>query len=314
MSGPGHPPVPGGQTNPWRRLLWKRFFGSPLLGRRLFGRGGEGVALAPLDPDAGPVYAVGDIHGCRSLLAGLEEVIRADAAAFPGRPRIVLLGDMIDRGPDVAGLIDDILRPLPWGERLAIRGNHEAMMLAFLADPQRRGDWLTHGGYETLRSYGLALDPAGLARLSGRRLGQMLAAHLPESHLAWLRALPHGFFLPMAETTWVLAHAGQDPARVLADQPPDVLIWGQPPGQTSGRTEGHGQGTPPRRLVHGHVIRDEVDLSAQDIGVDTGAWRTGRLSALRLVPGHPAQLLVQAGAAVPSALGPPIVSTGISAQ
>lgn len=246
------------------RTFLSRLRGGPALG--------PGVALTPLDPSAGPVYAVGDVHGCRGLLRALLDRIRADAAAFPGRPHVVLLGDVVDRGPETAVLIDDLLRPLPWGRLSAIRGNHEEMMLAFVADPHRHADWLAQGGFETLRAYGLPLDPRDLAGLPGRRVAQMLAAHLPEDHLRWLAALPWGHSLRIDGQDWVLAHAGYDPARGPEAQRPRDLVWG-------GARPGPGDGI---RLVHGHVIRRTVDPGAIAVGIDTGAHATGRLTALRL--------------------------------
>jgi serine/threonine protein phosphatase 1 len=246
-------------------------------------RGGAapGVALVPLDLAAGPVYAVGDVHGCRLALAGLEALIREDATRFPGRPQIVLLGDMVDRGPDTAGLLDDVLRPLPWATRLAIRGNHEEMMLSFLEEPSRHQYWLDQGGYETLRSYGLALDPAAPLDLPLRRLRQMLAAHLPSDHLDWLRALPCGHVVADGAQSWVLAHAGFDPKRGFSDQPARTLVWGGARPNPDGTI----------RLVHGHVIQTEVYLVESCIGIDTGAYKTGELTTLRLVEGRPPALL-----------------------
>lgn len=236
-----------------------------------------GLPLLPLDPAEGPVYAVGDLHGCRRLLRGLEDMIREDAAQFAGRPRIILLGDMIDRGPETAGLIDDLLHPLPWASRMAIRGNHEEMMLAFLDNPAKNSAWLDQGGYETLRSYGLALDPTTPLALPRRRLQQMLAAHLPDTHLAWLRALPAGYALALNGQTWVLAHAGCDPHRSLSDQPAGGLFWG---GVFPGPED-------KICLVHGHVVQSEVNIAGPCIGIDTGAYKTGKLTALRLAEGIP---------------------------
>ncbi len=248
---------------------------------RLGGRPTPGVALVPLDLAVGPVYAVGDVHGCRHLLIGLEALIREDAARFSGRPQIVLLGDMVDRGPDTAGLLDHLMRPLPWATRLSIRGNHEEMMLAFLQEPARNKSWLDQGGYETLRSYGLALDPAAPLDLPMRRLRQMLAAHLPSEHLTWLAALPCGHLVRDAAQTWVLAHAGFDPERGVIDQPARTLVWGgrrpKPGGQIC--------------LVHGHVIQTDVYLFENCIGIDTGAYKTGELTTLRLAGGNPPALL-----------------------
>ena len=245
-----------------------------LLGR-MRGRATPGVELIPLDATAGPVYAVGDLHGCRGLLRGLEVLIRADALQFDGRPRIVFLGDMVDRGPDTAGLIDDLLAPLAWATRLALRGNHEEMMLAFLEDPARNVAWLNQGGYETLRSYGLALDPSAPLALPRRRLQQMLVAHLPDQHLAWLRNLPAGFVLTLGGQDWVLAHAGFDPNRSFANQPTSALIWGgrRPRPETA------------IHLVHGHVAQAKAHFAGNCIGIDTGAYKSGTLTALRLVAG-----------------------------
>lgn len=253
-------------------------------------RASPGVALLPLDLAEGPVYAIGDVHGCRTALAGLEALIHSDAARFEGRPQIVLLGDMVDRGPDTAGLLDDLLRPLTWATRHALRGNHEEMMLAFLEDPSRNGGWLDQGGYETLRSYGLALDPSAPLDLPLRRLRQKLAAHLPSEHLDWLRALPCGHLLADGGQSWVLAHAGFDPKHGFSDQPARTLVWGGNSPDPGGTV----------RLVHGHVMQTEVQLLGTSIGIDTGAWKTGRLTALRLIRGGPPALLTHTtGTAAP---------------
>lgn len=255
-----------------------RRFIAGLSGAGLSGMGGAGdraglaSPLVPLDPAAGPVYAVGDVHGCRTLLQGLLSLIRADASAFPGTPHVVLLGDIVDRGPETAVLLDDLMRPLPWGRLTAIRGNHEEMMLAFVADPHRNASWLSQGGFETLRAYGLPLDPRDLPGLPRRRVAQILAAHLPEEHLRWLAALPWGHRLDLDGQVWVLAHAGYDPARSPADQRAEDLVWGA-------RMPQRGENI---RLVHGHLIRKTIDLDAPAVGIDTGAYMTGCLTALRL--------------------------------
>lgn len=236
------------------------------------GRQRPDVALSPLDPSAGPIYAVGDVHGCRTLLQGLLARISTDAAAFAGTPHVVLLGDVVDRGPETAVLLDDLQRPLPWGRLTAIRGNHEEMMLAFITDPHRNADWLAQGGFETLRSYGLPLDPRDLPKLPKRRVTQMLAAHLPEEHLRWLEALPWGHTFNLDGQDWVLAHAGYDPARTPTSQRAQDLVWGA-------RMPHRGDNI---RLVHGHLIQKTVDIDAPAVGIDTGAYATGCLSALRL--------------------------------
>lgn len=252
------------------RLLW----GGP--------RQHKGPPPARLNLADGPVYAVGDIHGCAALYRALEDRIRTVAAGMSGPARIVLLGDLVDRGPDTAGLLDYLARAADGPRRSILMGNHEEMMLAFLADPRQHRSWLEQGGFETLRSYGLALTPGDLRRLPVRRLQQILAAHLPETHLDLLRRA-----LPLIEVEdgaqrFVLAHAGFDPARPVDRQDTRCLYWGQ-----GGARPGPGDGL---RLIHGHVIDTAPDLAASSFSVDSGAYRTGVLSAVALVSRQPPRL------------------------
>ncbi len=244
--------------------------------------GGDTAEILVLDPFDGPVYAVGDVHGCLELFQTMERAILQDAAAFPGPPTIILLGDMIDRGPHSAALIDHLLRPLPGtARRLCLMGNHEAMMLDFLEAPRQQIDWLFAGGFETLVSYGVGLDLATLSGLSERKLRQILAAHLPEGHITLLRTALAG----VQVGPYLLAHAGADPSAPLTAQPLSALLWGSagvsaPAGLT---------------LVHGHYITADPTFEPQRIGLDTGAYATGRLTALRLLPGRPPAFLATPG-------------------
>lgn len=240
---------------------------------RKFGRPapGPGVAIPALDPFDGPVYAVGDVHGCLSLYRDIEAAILADSAQFDRPATIVLLGDMVDRGPESAQVIDHLMRPLAGPvTRLCLMGNHEEMMLRYLADPRADDSWLHFGGFETLASYGLGSE---LESMSPRRLQQALSAHLPETHLQFLRDLRPGIRVG----SYLLAHAGADASAPLAAQPLRSLIWG-----AEGRV-------PPDdlTLVHGHFITDSPDCRPHSIGIDTGAYATGRLTALRLACNRP---------------------------
>jgi serine/threonine protein phosphatase 1 len=229
--------------------------------------------ILPLRADQGPVYAVGDVHGCKSHLLGLLKLIQKDAASLAGDPTIVLLGDVIDRGPDSAGVLEYLAGN---AQVRAILGNHERMMMSFLAAPKQNLGWLDLGGFETLLSYGLVLSTADAATHPQRRLMQMLATHVPQTHLDWLAALPHGYRLHMNGEDFLLVHAGYDPTIADSAQHEDVLIWGRhlPLAQPSA----------PRR-VQGHKTVHTPDPAAHCIQIDTGAWQTGRLSALRLVSG-----------------------------
>lgn len=252
---------------------------SRILGRFRPIRAARRRRLEPLAAE-GPVYAVGDVHGSRAELQRLIDLIDADAAGLSRPAQVVLLGDMVDRGADSAGVLHDLVRPRR-GTRLgAVLGNHESMMLAFFAAPKQNLEWLHHGGFETLLSYGLSLDPTEVAHLPARRLEQMLRAHVPQEHLDWLSALPWGHYLSFGGETYVLAHAGYSPNHPLQDQPETPLLWG-PAAEPA----------PGHRLVHGHVIVDRPDPGARRIAIDTGAWKTGLLSAVRLWEGDPVLLI-----------------------
>ena len=107
-------------------------------------------------PDGVRLYAIGDIHGCAGLLDRLLEKISQEERAHGGAARLIFLGDYVDRGPDSRGVLDrliDVARRRP--DTVFLKGNHEAVLLDFLADPEAASDWLSWGGVETLKSYGV---------------------------------------------------------------------------------------------------------------------------------------------------------------
>lgn len=252
----------------------------PLLNLRrrassLFGRPAKAAAsIIDLGTAKGPVYAIGDIHGCRAELATLLDRIRRDAAAWGTPPLIIALGDIVDRGPDTAGTIDLILRQQDG--LCAVLGNHDAMMLDFLREPHRNSAWLDTGGFETLLSYGLSITRADLGAMSARRAIQTIAAHVPEQHVTWLSSLPHGLLVRVDGQAYALSHAGYDPTQSPDRQSIDTLLWGR-----DGRT-----GCADLHLVQGHVIVPTPVIEAYRARLDTGAWTTGRLSCLRLAAGQ----------------------------
>ena len=243
----------------------------------------EGLALRPLDLGPAPLYVIGDLHGCLAQLQGLCEIIKQDAAQYSARPKLLFLGDMIDRGPQTSGVLDYLLsRPL-WADLLCLRGNHEEMMLAFLKAPRRNLAWLDYGGFETLRSYGLALPPAELRQLSDRRAQQILLAHIPHDHIDFLHNLPHGHYADLGGERWVFTHAGYDPARPLSAQSPADLLWAR-------HFSSH-RDSATTRLVFGHFVQETIDLQQKWIGIDSGAYLTGCLTALRLTAEGPPRAL-----------------------
>ena len=234
------------------------------------------IAHADLPP---LVYAVGDLHGCLGPYRRLEALIAEEARSRAVEGLVVLLGDLVDRGPETAALLDHLLAPPPAGlKRLALKGNHEDKMLQFLDAPRRHADWLGWGGVETLLSYGMAPDPVYGFDRPEKRLRQLLDAHIPGEHVAFLRGLP----MALRMGSYYLCHAGIDPARPLDDQAARDLLWRRE--MTAPPPEGI-------TLVHGHTPVAAVDPTGPVINVDTGAYSTGRLSALRLAPGEAPEVL-----------------------
>jgi len=231
-----------------------------------------GRARLTLPDDDRVIYAIGDVHGCFDEFLVMEEMIAADAASLGDRPRmILLLGDMIDRGPRSEAVIEHLLRPPPAGfERMALCGNHEAAMLAFLADAEAGWIWMEYGGVETLRSYGIAVPPV-VRRGDLRRLATIARATVPEAHLAFLRGLP----ISAQWDGYLFVHAGIRPGIAFAHQDDDDLLFIRDEFLES--TADHGW-----TVVHGHTPAIEAGRFHGRIGIDTGAYATGRLSAVRI--------------------------------
>ena len=220
------------------------------------------------------VYAVGDIHGRLDLLQVIVERIRADAETRSEDDvcGVVFLGDYIDRGPHSKGVIDYLMAdPLPDFETVFLRGNHESTMLQFLDDISTGPGWLTYGGVNTLLSYGLrppVTVPPGLRLTAVQR---QLRVALPPAHRAFLCAMPAYALIG----TYLFVHAGIRPGVALECQRDDDMVWIRDEFLRS--TLDHGV-----VVVHGHTIAMQADSLPNRIGIDTGAYATGRLTAVVL--------------------------------
>lgn len=236
---------------------------------RRFGMVAPGAA--PVSEYSGTlVYAVGDIHGCLRELDALHAQIRTDAERrAQGRPvTLVYVGDYVDRGPDSAGVIDCLLAPPPvaGAERIFLRGNHEDAMLAFLKDAEVGAEWLDYGGLETLKSYGVSPGGGALWR---QKLSQGLAEKLPAAHLRFLEALPDRW----SHGGYGFVHAGIRPGLPWEAQKTDDLLWIREPFLTS-------RARFDRKIIHGHTITETPEVRTNRIGIDTGAYHSGILTAL----------------------------------
>lgn len=221
------------------------------------------------------VYAIGDVHGSLAELEALEGMIVADAQEFAEPKLIVMLGDYMDRGPHSAEVLTHLLAPPPASfERVCLAGNHDILMLEKLDDPKRIEDWLAIGGVETLQSYGIDLKALLNAPVDKRR--RLLAEAVPGDHWDFLRSLPLMLSMPGA----VFVHAGIRRGIPLEAQSERDLVWRRPVPEMNG---GEGDDL----IVHGHTPVDEPEILPRRANIDTAAFATGILTALRITPdGH----------------------------
>ena len=224
-------------------------------------------------PDNSRIYAVGDIHGRADLLERLHDLIRADAAPFHDRRlAIVYLGDYIDRGPSSREVLDTLLTSaLPGFETVHLKGNHEDLLLRFLDDARTGLNWTLMGGDATLMSYGAADGRRLRGSVDFETMQKKLHGQLPPAHLEFLHNL--GSF--HVEGDYMFVHAGVRPGRPIEDQDEMDMLWIRDVFLQS--TDDHG-----RVVVHGHSITHEAEIRPNRIGIDTGAYATGRLTCLVL--------------------------------
>ena len=230
----------------------------------------QSMARKPTVPAGRRVYAVGDVHGRLDLLHALACAIEEDnRAARSARSTVIMLGDLIDRGPHSRAVVDYVLDWQLRREMRIISGNHEEMLLTCMTNPAVLVHFLRYGGTETLESYGM--DPASLDIADFESVRQSLLQAIPGRHRAFL-----GSFENMVEVgDYLFVHAGIRPDQPLKKQKTSDLRWIREPFLSHQSPHSH-------VVVHGHTITREVQLRANRIGIDTGAYRHGRLTALVL--------------------------------
>jgi serine/threonine protein phosphatase 1 len=224
-------------------------------------------------PPGRRVYAIGDIHGRADLLIRLLNTLNEDIAqgGFEGRPILVFLGDYIDRGFQSKDVIDvllgDMLSPF---ETYFLKGNHEAAMLQFLGDPGIGPRWAEFGGAETLVSYGVRPPRTRTSMAEWSHASEELNANLPPEHLHFLRNLD----LSVRIGDYVFVHAGVRPGVPLDQQTEYDLLWIREDFLSDRRPLG-------AVIVHGHTPASRPHRDSRRIGLDTGAYLSGRLTAAR---------------------------------
>ncbi len=234
-------------------------------------------------------YAVGDVHGRADLLklmiGRIETDIRQTKAADPV---IIFLGDYIDRGPCSRDVVDCLMRDIPAGvERRVLRGNHEAAMSYFLEEPWKGRAWLAHGGTHTLLSYGVAPPSAGAGKAAHERTAEVLRAAMGSRHLRFLENLERCAIYG----DYLFAHAGVDPRLPLHRQQDADFYWIRERFLKCDAKFSH-------RVVHGHTPTAAPHVDERRVGVDTGAYFSGRLTAARIERSEVSFIEVTAGAEV----------------
>lgn len=224
----------------------------------------------PAVPEGLRVYAIGDIHGRLDLLAALAEAIEQDDRhEGDARSTVIMLGDLIDRGPESAGVIRFAR---DWQSRRAVRilcGNHEEMLLSGLERVEVLRHFLRHGGRETILSYGLDEETYRLATLE--EVQDLMLKIIPRTDLAFINSFEDRILIG----DYLFVHAG-----ILPDVEPERqrlhdLRWIREPFLSYEGRHSH-------MVVHGHTITQEVTHLDNRIGIDTGAYLHGKLTALVL--------------------------------
>ena len=221
-------------------------------------------------PDGYRAYAIGDVHGRLDLLEQLLSEIERDRSERPTpKTLLVFLGDLIDRGPHSAQVIERLRTYSSDDARTVfLLGNHEEVLLRILdGDTSLIPSWLQFGGRQCLQSYGA--DSRRIARETDEKALEIIRGVIPEAHVAFLNS----FIDTCRFGDYLFVHAGIRPGVAIDDQQQSDLRWIREAFLFDDTDHGC-------VVVHGHTICDEVEERPNRIGVDTGAYRTGILTAL----------------------------------
>lgn len=206
-------------------------------------------------------YAIGDVHGRADLLDAVVGFALEDAALRGASPRFAFLGDICDRGPDTRRAFDAVAEVIALhAGSFLVRGNHDDWFARCISGCDSRivAGWLGRGGVATLESY-LPGDLNGAVEI---------VRSLNADHLR-LVAASTGL---VRDGGLVYTHAGVNPARPLGMQDPHDLMWVR---EAFLDHVGHLGAT----VIHGHsVIGDRPVVTENRVSIDTGAYRSGRLT------------------------------------
>lgn len=206
----------------------------------------------------GPLFAIGDVHGCADELDDLLSILPLTEGCT-----IVFLGDYVDRGPKSRQVVERVLELQRRYNVVTLRGNHEAMLLEFLdgSDASRVARFILNGGSATLATY---------ADGNGEWV-------MPAEHVQFFNSLSLSYETP----GHYFVHAGV-PNLPLAEIDPEVwseeMLWIRKNFHMSNfKWE--------KLIVHGHSVVEAVEIAANRINLDTGCVYDRQLSAMHF-PSH----------------------------
>lgn len=227
----------------------------------------------PCVPAGKRIYAIGDVHGCKTLLEQLLQKIDDDnASRGAADTEIIFLGDLIDRGPDSAGVLDLCIALEKAGKPVRfLMGNHEEVYLKALTDNSTKmmRFFLRIGGEETLLSYDIL--KSDFIAMDIEQLCEYIPKLVPQAHIDFVES----FEEHITVGDYMFVHAGIKPGVKLDDQKPNHLRWIRE--DFIDHKGPHG-----KIIIFGHTIFDEVRERPNHIGVDTGAYKNGVLTAIAL--------------------------------
>ncbi|WP_373489872.1 metallophosphoesterase family protein [Parasphingorhabdus sp.] len=223
-------------------------------------------------PEGRRVYAIGDVHGRNDLLEQLiDKIVEDDRQREALDSEIIFLGDLVDRGPDSAGVIDTAMRLKADARNVRfLMGNHEEVYLAAATGDEKSVRFFNRiGGRETILSYPISMQE--YVELDIEELAQRIPELFPQDHVDFIA----GFEDQIIIGDYAFVHAGIRPGIPLAEQRQKDLRWIRDDFLSA-------QDAHEKIIVYGHTINDEVVETGTRIGIDTGAYYSNKLTALGL--------------------------------
>jgi serine/threonine protein phosphatase 1 len=202
----------------------------------------------------------------------MHREVSDDAMDFAGRKVMIYLGDYIDRGLYSKQVVERLIRnPLPAFEPIYLRGNHEQLLLLFLQYPEAGAEWMGFGGLATVYSYGVKMQGIPLKKTQLLGIHRQLQELMPETHKHFYASLQ----TLHSEGDYCFVHAGIRPGVPLQRQREEDMLWIRDEFTNSRHSH-------EKIVVHGHTVTPKPDIRCNRIGIDIGAYFSGKLTCLVL--------------------------------